>query len=667
MSRQKLLRIDGLSIDLPTDAGTLHAVRGVSFAIGRGETLGLVGESGCGKSLTALSIMNLLPKSASRSADCIELFGEDLRALDEMALAQGYRGQRVSYIFQEPMTSLNPVYSIGHQLTEVMLRHQNTTHEAATDRAVYLLERVGITGAVARLAQYPHQFSGGQRQRILVALALMNEPDLVIADEPTTALDVTIQAQILRLLKELQQEMGMALILISHDLGVISRMCDDVIVMYAGRVVEKGAANDVLRAPQHPYTQGLVRCISVETGELGVQRLETIPGTVPSLIDFHEGCAFSDRCSFATAACEHGIPPTHEMAGTHTYECIHGPSEIAKLTRPETAISQGRTKQVPSAMIETALQLKDITCRFTVRSGIFARRKTLTAVNDVSLILPKGETLALVGESGSGKSTLARILVGIQSADAGEIRLFGRPSTQFDRLEFARRIQPIFQDPYGSLNPRRTIGQIIQKPLMIHGIGDAEIRERRTREVLDAVGLPKRYTNRYASQLSGGQRQRVAIARALALQPEIIVCDEPTSALDVSIQAQILNLLADLRDDFGLTYLFITHDLEVVRHLADQVAVMYFGEIVESGRTAQIFNSPKHPYTRSLLASFMSVAPGAGIPDNRLGTNYPDPLNRPSGCAFHPRCPVAVPQCATSAPEPSTSEDGFVACHLASP
>ena len=664
MSRQKLLRIDGLSIDLPTDAGTLHAVRGVSFAIGRGETLGLVGESGCGKSLTALSIMNLLPKSATRRAHCIELLGEDLGALDEMALARSYRGQRVSYIFQEPMTSLNPVYSIGHQLTEVMLRHQKTTHEAARDRAIYLLDRVGITGAMGRLAQYPHQFSGGQRQRILIALALMNEPDLVIADEPTTALDVTIQAQILRLLKELQQEMGMALILISHDLGVISRMCNDVMIMYAGRVVEKGAADDVLGAPQHPYTQGLVRCISADTG---AQRLEAIPGTVPSLIGFSAGCAFFDRCSLATPDCEHANPPIHELGNSHSYECIHGPSENANRLKPITATFRESKEQTASSSSETALELENITCRFSVRSGIFARRKTLTAVNDVSLILRKGETLGLVGESGSGKSTLARILVGIQSADAGNIQVFGRPSAQFDKLEFAQRIQPIFQDPYGSLNPRRTIGQIIQKPLKIHGIGDAEIRERRMREVLDAVGLPKRYVNRYASQLSGGQRQRVAIARALALRPDIIVCDEPTSALDVSIQAQILNLLADLRDDFGLTYLFITHDLEVVRHLADQVAVMYFGEIVERGRTAQIFNSPKHPYTRSLLASFMSVAPGAGIPDNRLGTNYPDPLNRPSGCAFHPRCPNAMPECAMAAPTLSTSEDGLVACHLAHP
>ena len=667
MSRRKLLRVDELSIDLPMDAGTLHAVRGVSLEIDRGKTLGIVGESGCGKSLTALSIMNLLPKSAERTADCIELLGEDLRTSDEKTLARNYRGQRVSYIFQEPMTSLNPVYSIGHQLTQVMLRHRNVTHEAATERAIDLLGRVGITGAKERLAQYPHQFSGGQRQRILVALALMNEPDLVIADEPTTALDVTIQAQILRLLRELQQEIGMALILISHDLGVVSRMCDDVIIMYAGRVVERGTTDEVLRAPRHPYTRGLIRCISAETGGQGVQRLETIPGAVPSLIDFREGCAFSDRCPFATETCERAKPPIHAVGTTHSYECVYGPSAIAKLTMPETATSKGREETALRATTETALQIKHITCRFSVRPGIFSRRKTLTAVNDVSLELPKGATLALVGESGSGKSTLARILVGIQPAEAGEINLFGRPSTQFNRLELARRIQPIFQDPYGSLNPRRTVGQIIQRPLEIHRIGDPERRQRRTREVLDAVGLPKRYANQYPSQLSGGQRQRVAIARALALRPDVIVCDEPTSALDVSIQAQILNLLADLRDDFGLTYLFITHDLAVVRHLADRVAVMYFGEIVESGKTAEIFNNPKHPYTRSLLASFMSVAPGVGIPDNRLGTNYPDPLNRPSGCAFHPRCPDAMRKCVVSAPKLAALGDGLVACHMASP
>lgn len=667
-----LLSVENMCVDIPTAYGTLHAVRNVSFDLRKGETLGIVGESGSGKSLTALSLLSLLPKGSERSADKILFDGADLQGFTERQMAKQVRGKRITMIFQEPMTSLNPVYSIGQQMTETMILHQSVTYRQASQHAVDLLERVGISSAASRLNQYPHQFSGGQRQRIMIAMALMNEPDLIIADEPTTALDVTIQAQILHLLVELQQELGMAMILITHDLGVVARMAGRLAVMYAGEIVEMGSANTVFGSPSHPYTKGLLACIpDVSTIQPG-EHLGVIPGIVPSMIGDIAGCAFAHRCSVARPSCTSETPNIVTSSGQdHSVSCTYakfpkrdGYAEPAKRKRlkPAHAKCHKGSRRAPRA--DSAMEMVDIHHSFDVRRGIFGKKSKLHAVRGVSLELMRGETLALVGESGCGKSTLARILMGLLDPDKGQVFIDSQPLAGEALKEVARRVQPIFQDPYSSLNPRRSIGQIIGRPLEIHEIGTSAERGVQVEEIMERVGLPHRLVNRYPNQLSGGQRQRVAIARAIIMRPEIVICDEPTSALDVSVQSQILNLLLDLRDELGLTYLLITHDLSVVRHMADRVAVMYLGEIVEQGEAQTLFSTPKHPYTKALLESVLTLTPGAGIPDNKMGSNYPNPLDVPCGCAFHTRCPSALAHCGSIVPQTIVEGDSQIKCHL---
>jgi len=665
------LVVDNLRVEIPLAVDSIHPVRGVGFSLEKGEALGIVGESGCGKSLTSLAVMGLLPKRAIRTADRLELDGLDLLSLSDKQLASQIRGNRISMIFQEPMTALNPVYTIGRQLTQVMRLHREVSQAEATERAVYLLERVGITAAASRLSQYPHQFSGGQRQRIMIAMALMNEPELIIADEPTTALDVTIQAQILLLLSELQRELGMTMILITHDLGVVARTTDKIAVMYGGEIVESGTTAQVFGSPKHPYTHGLLECIPDPTRVEPGTHLGAIPGIVPSLIGEIRGCAFAGRCDYAQDRCRTAEVPVQSEDGRHI-RCIfeHGVEDA----RPSTAspgngdASQGMTAEIPT---QTAtpdgvplLAMDDVRCTFDVRRGIFRQKQELRAVDGVSLDLFKGEVLALVGESGCGKTTLARILLGLQPTSGGVVRLDGEPMADTGPRDIARRIQPIFQDPYSSLNPRKTIGQTIGRPLDIHEVGDPKDRQAMVEEIMGLVGLPRRMYHSYPNQVSGGQRQRVAIARAIIMKPEVVICDEPTSALDVSVQSQILNLLLDLRDELGLTYLLITHDLSVVQHMATRVAVMYLGKIVEMGDAQTVFNAPKHPYTKALLKSVLSLTPGAGIPDTHIGASFPNPLDIPPGCSFHPRCPVAVDRCKTDPPAGIDTDGGFVRCHL---
>jgi peptide/nickel transport system ATP-binding protein len=559
------------------------------------------------------------------------------------------------------MTSLNPVYTVGRQLTETMLLHRACSAAEATERAVRLLERVGITGAAGRLGQYPHQLSGGQRQRVMIAMALMNDPELLIADEPTTALDVTIQAQILRLLAELQQEFGMAMILITHNLGVVSRVAHKVAVMYAGEFVETGTAAALFRDPHHPYTRGLLASIPKAGVNEPGSRLGSIPGIVPSLVGVVRGCAFAARCDHARDACRGEQPPLRHAGEGHVYCCVMTPPEAreavpARIDRTHAAAAQ-RAR-------EPLLAARDLHCRFQVKRGLFSKPQPLHAVNGVDLEIERGEIVAVVGESGCGKSTLARALLGLIAPNEGQVHFDGAPLRSLAARGVARRMQPIFQDPYSSLNPRRTLGEIIRRPLDVHGVGSRAERRRKVETMMALVGLPPRLVHNYPNQLSGGQRQRAAIARAIIMEPEVVICDEPTSALDVSVQSQILNLLLDLRDELGLTYLLITHDLAVVEHMATRVAVMYLGEIVETGPAVDVFAAPKHPYTQSLLASALTVTPGAGVPDNRIGLAFPNPLEMPAGCKFHPRCPAALPVCA-SAPAPIVgAAGGFVRCHL---
>ncbi len=658
MSTETLLDIRDLSVTLPTESSALKAVRGIDLELRRGETLGIVGESGSGKSMTALALMNLLPPAAQRSAACINFAGADLSAVSEKQLAHQVRGRKIGMIFQEPMTSLNPVYTIGRQLTETMTLHGNVSAAQAQRRAIELLEKVGLPDPASRLRQYPHELSGGQRQRVMIAMALMNEPELLIADEPTTALDVTIQAQILYLLRQLQTELGMSMILITHDLGVVSRAADRIAVMYAGDLVETGTTEQVLNAPRHPYTRGLLECVPGYRGA-AARRLGSIPGVVPSMTGDIQGCAFAARCPRAVARCLTDTPPTRALGEAHRFVC-HDPEETRGISFGDS--EHASDTHTPRPAQESVLKVDNVSCTFSVRQGLFGKRKTLRALANVSLDIRRGEVLALVGESGCGKSTLSRTIMGLQTPDTGSVTLSGQPVASLPARQRARMIQPIFQDPYSSLNPRQTIGEIIGRPLTVNQVGSKTERRSKVHRMMEYVGLPPRVFNSFPDQLSGGQRQRVAIARALILDPEIVICDEPTSALDVSVQAQILNLLLDLRDELDLTYLFVTHDLSVVEHLADRVAVMYLGEIVECGDREQVLARPKHPYTRALLDSVLSIAPELDVPEPRLTGDFPNPINRPSGCPFHPRCPLADAHCQRVAPELEMFDNTLVKC-----
>jgi len=638
MSTNSLLQIDGLDVTLPTPGGPLHAVRGMSLTLARGEALGIVGESGSGKSMTALALMRLLPPGARLRARAMRYQGEDLAALPDAQFAASVAGRRIAMIFQEPMTSLNPVYTIGRQMTELMIR-DGASAAQARERALYLLDRVKVPDPAQRLRSYPHQLSGGQRQRVMIAMALMTGPELLIADEPTTALDVTVQAQILDLLAELRQEFGMAMILITHDLAVVANAVDRVMVMYGGQPLELGATRTVLSAPRHPYTHGLLGC-APGTGPRGA-RLSAIPGIVPSLIGPQAGCEFAPRCASATAACRAADIAATPRAADGWFRCLHPQGQEAEEGRRQTpfgnqtpgiytAASVGcqtpagcltpaaETTGCPAPLSDAEVSAEDlgsecvlvarnIVRTFTLRKGLFAKPYTVRAVDDASLTVRRGETLAVVGESGSGKSTLARILLGLDEPDQGRITLGGKAVGALAPLERARLVQPVFQDPYSSLNPRRPVGDIVARPLALHGAVPAAERRAQVARMLDRVGLPQRVINSFPGQLSGGQRQRVAIARALILRPQLLLCDEPTSALDVSVQAQILNLLQDLQEEFGLSMLFITHDIGVVRQIADRVVVMRGGRIVEAGPAATVLERPSHEYTALLLASVPSL------------------------------------------------------------
>jgi peptide/nickel transport system ATP-binding protein len=647
-----LLAIENLHVHFVTDNGTVRAVEGLSYVVEPGEIVAIVGESGSGKSVSALAVMQLLPPNTARIIDgSVRFEGRELLNLDEEEMRR-IRGREISMIFQEPMTSLNPVLTIGLQIMEPLTMHLEMPESEARSRAIELLTLVGITDPESRLEQYPHQLSGGMRQRVMIAIGLACNPKLLIADEPTTALDVTIQAQILELMKDLSRRLGIAVVIITHNLGIVARYADRVNVMYAARIVESGTAEDVFGNPRHPYARGLLSAVPrLDRGR--AMRLQTIEGAPPNLLKPPEGCRFRPRCRFAIEKCAVN-PQLIEIEKGHRAAC-HRSGELARIDQP-VANTHETIGAVANGSAGPILQLKDVTKFFPISGGFFQPKKIVRAVNKVTLDIAPGETLGLVGESGCGKSTLGRVVLRLDDPTDGKILFEGADLAHAGTdamLAVRKKMQVIFQDPFSSLNPRMTIGEIIAEPMRVHQILPREKIHDRVAELLSLVGLHGYMADRYPHQLSGGQRQRVGIARALSVNPKFIVCDEAVSALDVSIQGQVINLLEGLQQKLGLSYLFIAHDLAVVRHISHKVAVMYLGKIVEYAPADELFANPKHPYTQALLAA-------APIPDpvlersrpRRIITGeLPSPLRPPPGCVFNPRCPIAVENCRKEIPE----------------
>jgi peptide/nickel transport system ATP-binding protein len=602
-----VLAVAGLRTELDSRAGTVYAVDGLDFELRKGECFALVGESGSGKSMTALSLLRLLPEAGRIAGGSVVLGEQDLLALPEAAM-RAVRGRRVAMIFQEPATALNPVLTVGRQIGEVIERHTPLRGDAVRARTLELLVAVGIPEVERRIGEYPFQLSGGLKQRVMIAAALAAEPEVLIADEPTTALDVTIQAQILDLLAKLQAERSMAILLITHDLGIVARMAQRVAVMYAGEIVEVARRDDFFAAPQHPYAQKLFEALPSPDKRGG--ELSVIAGQVPPLTGRFTGCRFADRCEFTFQRCRDEAPrliPLPASAGEPRLARCHLREEGLD-PGPSALEQKAEETQIAGASAPVIAQIEDLKVYFPIRKGLFKRTAGyVKAVDGISLDLRAGRTLALVGESGSGKTTAGKALLRLIEATAGSVKFAGRDlaSLSRDELRASRGgMQIVFQDPYASLNPRMRVAEILAEGMQSLGIGsDDRDRRKRIEKLLDQVGLPLAVLARYPHEFSGGQRQRIAIARALAVEPRLIVCDEPTSALDVSVQAQILNLLKSLQDRLGVAYLFITHNISIVEYLAHDVAVMHLGRIVEQGSAAEVLGSPKHEYTRTLLAA----------------------------------------------------------------
>jgi peptide/nickel transport system ATP-binding protein len=667
-----LLRIKDLKTWLDSSGGTVRAIDGVSIEVAPGETYAIVGESGCGKSMTALSVLRLLPEAGQIVAGSVLLGEEDLLCLPEAAM-RGVRGRRIAMIFQEPDSSLNPVLTVGQQIGEVLERHTALRGESKRKRMLDLLQAVGIPDPARRLTEYAFQLSGGMKQRVMIAVALAGEPDLLIADEPTTALDVTIQAQVLELLSGLQRESGMAILLITHDLGVVAQMAHKVAVMYAGQIIEVATREQFFRAPLHPYSRKLFQALpggARRAGELAVIR-----GQVPPLTTQFRGCRFAERCDSAWERCHAEAPELIACDDGHRVRCHLYEGETVTGAEAKIAADQPVAQDISGIAAHphagaALLSVRDLKVHFPIHKGLFRRTVGhVKAVDGISLDIAAGRTLALVGESGCGKTTAGKAMLQLIRPSAGTVQFGGRELTRLHgrglrahRADF----QLIFQDPYASLDPRMRITDVLAEGMQALGVAatGAE-RAAQMDAMLTQVGLNADAKLRYPHEFSGGQRQRIAIARALAVDPKLIVCDEPTSALDVSVQAQILNLLKRLQRELGLAYLFITHNIAVVEYLAHEVAVMYLGRIVERGTVQAVLSAPKHPYTQALLSAVPTLDQAGERKIIRLRGELPSPAAPPPGCHFHPRCPQAMAECRLNYPDAiRLNESHEVSCLL---
>jgi peptide/nickel transport system ATP-binding protein len=666
-----LLEIEDLRTYIKLRQGVVHAVDGVSLYVEPGETLGIVGESGCGKTMTALSIMGLLPVGGHIAGGTIHLDGRQISGLSDEQMRK-IRGNEIGMIFQDPLTSLNPTMTVGKQIAEAVILHREVSKEQAMERAAEVLDLVGLPRPRERLGEYPHQFSGGMRQRVMIAIALACEPKLLIADEPTTALDVTIQKQILELIDDLRQRLRMSVMLVTHDLGVIAGRADRVAVMYAGKIAETTDTGTLFANPRHPYTEALFQALPDKAAETR-ERLYSIPGAPPDLISPPKACRFAPRCRYAQPHCREEEPRLWGETPEHRYACFYPVGETERGRRITTGAPPTTGEETFTTVPgEVVLSAQGLVKDFPVTRGILQRRVgSVSAVAGVSFDIRRGETFGLVGESGCGKTTIGRLIVGLEKPTAGTISFAGTDLAKASGREYRRmrrRIQYMFQDSYASLDPRMRAGTILREPLVVQGIGSRAEQRQRVADMLDHVGLPRNAVERYPHEFSGGQRQRLGFARALILQPELIIADEPVSALDVSIQAQVLNMMRDLQREMGLTYMFISHDLAVVRYLSNHIGVMYLGKLVEVGPADEVYLTPAHPYTQGLIDSAPVADPEAEQAKAKSGVRgeLPSALNPPSGCRFRTRCPLAQQICAEVEPplRPFSPSRHMAACHF---
>lgn len=680
-----IMQVRDLHVSFATEAGVCRAVRGVNFDLWRGRTLGIVGESGSGKSVTALSLIGLLDDNAKVTGSII-MNGEELIGKTDEEMSE-IRGERIAMVFQDPLSALTPMFTIGDQIAEGLITHHpDMSKQQIHDRCVELLDLVGIPQPEERLSSFPHQFSGGMRQRVMIAIAIANNPDVIIADEPTTALDVTIQAQILDVLAKAQKETGAAVVLITHDLGVVAGAADDILVMYAGRPVERASIDDIFQHPSMPYTMGLLGAVP-KPHIAASQRLVPIQGNPPSLVDIPKGCPFSPRCPLATPECSLSEPNLEVVDANsgHLASCRRLQEIIDKNMKytdvfPVPDLLPADWADVPRDQRPVTLEIDHLVKHFPLTGGGMFRRTIgqVAAVDDVTFKIRQGETLALVGESGSGKSTTLMEIMNLMKPEDGRIVVLGHDLAELkkkaERKALRKDLQIIFQDPMSSLDPRMPIYDVLAEPLKVHKWSKEKIN-RRIGELMELVGLNPDYVDRFPAQFSGGQRQRISIARALATDPKVLLLDEPIASLDVSIQAGIINLLEDLQAKLKISYLFVAHDLAVIRHISDRVAVMYLGQVVELGETEDVFTHPRHPYTQALLSAIPVPDPVVERTRQRiiLKGDLPSPSEKHPGCRFASRCPVKLrltpeqqKMCETKRPV-LTSDDQIAtefACHF---